>query len=262
MPPRDGTWYHTIELPDGSTTPGWYDTRPVVDLIPWPASLKGGRCLDVGTFDGFWSFQMERLGASEVVAIDVDDPEQLDFVFDMKERGPELIREWGTGRGPGFVKAKEALGSSVIRKSRSVYDLDPAQDGEFDVVFCGSILLHLRDPSRALESIRSVCRGQLVLVEAIDPTLEIIAPRYSAATFHPYPDQWWLLNSAGMDKLVRMSGFNITHRGPRLLIEYGPGGPRPSDQSWLTGIAARKPGRKGVLHRIWLAEPRPPQPET
>ena len=49
-------WYHTIDLKDGSTTPGWYDTRAMPASIEWPAALKGGRCIDVGTFDGFWAF--------------------------------------------------------------------------------------------------------------------------------------------------------------------------------------------------------------
>ena len=47
-------WYHTLELPGGELTPGWFDTRGAVDRVPWPAaSLRGLRCLDVGTWDGF-----------------------------------------------------------------------------------------------------------------------------------------------------------------------------------------------------------------
>ena len=67
------TWYHTIDLPDGSCTPGLFDHRAATGYVAWPAAVAGGRCLDVGTFDGFWSFELERRGASEVVAIDVDD---------------------------------------------------------------------------------------------------------------------------------------------------------------------------------------------
>lgn len=257
MPSKPRTWYHTIDLPDGSTTPGWIDTRPVAEMVPWPASLKGGRCLDVGTFDGFWSFEMERRGAAEVVAIDVDDPEDLDFAVEMKEAGPGYIREVGAERGPGFAQAKEALGSAVTRKNRSVYDLDPAQDGQFDVVFMGSLLLHLRDPLLALEKIREVCKGFLVLTETIDPLLEIVSWRYPAAAVHPYPDQWWAANSAGMERYLTMSGYEISVRGPRYLLQYGPGGPKRKDHSWLTGIAARKPGQRGIVGRIWVAKPRP-----
>lgn len=250
-----GTWYHTIEFPDGTTTPGWIDTRDVAKLVPWPSNLRGGRCLDVGSFDGFWSFEMERRGAAEIVAIDVDDPEALDFVADMKQEGPEHIRRIGAERGPGFAAAKAALRSRVERRNRSVYDLDPSNDGQFDVVFCGSLLLHLRDPLRALERMRAVCKGVLVVAEAIDPLLEIVAFRYPAAAVHPYPDQWWTVNSTGMERLLSMSAFEIVERGPRFLFGHGPGGPTRIGQSWLTGIAARKPGRRGILGRIWVARP-------
>ena len=256
VPSSSRSWYHTIDLPDGSTTPGWIDTRPVARLVPWPSSLRGGRCLDVGAFDGFWSFEMERRGAAEVIAIDVDDPEELDFAVDYKTAGPEEIREARSERGPGFAEAKAALGSSVVRRNRSVYDLDPLEDGRFDVVVCGSILLHLRDPVLALERIRDVCSGTLVVVETLDPKLEIFTPRYATASVRPYADQWWLTNSPGMEKMLSMSGWDIERRCPRFLFPYGPAGPARNDQSWLTGLAARKPGRRGILGRIWLARPR------
>ena len=70
----DVQWYHSLELAPGVVTPGWFDLRPMAAKLPWP-TLTGLRCLDVGTFDGFWAFEMERRGAREVVAIDLLDPE-------------------------------------------------------------------------------------------------------------------------------------------------------------------------------------------
>jgi hypothetical protein len=66
--PERRTWYHTIDLPGRGPTPGYFDTRRAPAHVPWPRQLSGGRCLDVGTFDGFWAFEMERRGAFEVVA--------------------------------------------------------------------------------------------------------------------------------------------------------------------------------------------------
>src|SRR5689334_8986361 len=106
------TWYHTIDLPDGGHTNGWYDCRRAPDEVDWPPSLRGGRCLDVGTFDGFWAFELERRGAGEVVALDVDDADALDWFYDDRERGPALVHEWGSERGPGFVEAAGLVGSS------------------------------------------------------------------------------------------------------------------------------------------------------
>src|ERR687895_1108727 len=63
-------WYHTQELAPGLVTPGMFDLRPYVDRYGLPEDLSGKRCLDVGTFEGFWAFELERRGA-EVVAIDL-----------------------------------------------------------------------------------------------------------------------------------------------------------------------------------------------
>lgn len=250
-------WYHTIDLPDGPT-PGYFDTRAAPQHVPWPAQLAGGRCLDVGTFDGFWAFEMERRGAAEVVACDLDDPSQLDWSFDDQTAGPAAIEEWGSQRGPGFSEAAAALGSRVKRVARSAYDLDPARDGTFDVVFCGSLLLHLRDPVRALTAMRSVCRGSLLVVESVDARLEVVARRTAAARFRPERDEWWRVNSAGLCQLVVTSGFRIVQVGPRVVVPLGPGAAEGHRLPLLSGFLARQPGRRGLLLRSVVAEPREP----
>ncbi len=55
-----------------------FDLRPYVDRYGLPADLSGLRVLDVGTFEGFWAFELERRGAS-VTALDVDRIQQLDW---------------------------------------------------------------------------------------------------------------------------------------------------------------------------------------
>src|SRR5436190_2238578 len=111
-------WYHTIELAPGVVTPGYFDLRPIVDDLPWP-DVRGKRCLDVGTFDGFLAFELERRGAAEVVALDLDDYLQLDWPADYRFTGPDdpryqkFLQLSGPERGAGFRLAAEALGSSV-----------------------------------------------------------------------------------------------------------------------------------------------------
>lgn len=256
MPSRR-TWYHTIDLPSGPT-PGYFDTRGAPAHVPWPARMAGARCLDVGTFDGFWAFEMERRGAGEVIATDLDDMTRIDWAYDYRRSGPARIREWGSDRGPGFQEAAEALGSSVRRVGRSVYDLDPGTDGTFDVVLCGALLLHLRDPVRALEAMRSVCHGCLLLVEAIDPRLEVVLRRVPAAHLRPEWDEWWRVNSAGLVTLTATAGFRLVETGRRFIVPHGPGAPKEHKLSALAGLATGQPGRRGLLTRALRAEPRPP----
>src|SRR5918911_1254406 len=73
-----GPWYHTLDLGSGVVTEGMFDLRPYVDRYGLPESLSGMRVLDVGTFDGFWAFEMERRGA-DVTSLDVDRIQELDW---------------------------------------------------------------------------------------------------------------------------------------------------------------------------------------
>src|SRR5204862_4076974 len=104
------TWYHTIELAPGVVTAGVYDLRPYVPRYRLPERMEGLRALDVGTFDGFWAFEMERRGA-EVIAIDVEAASQFDWPASRRPREADRRPQ-----GAGFELAKEALGSHVERQ--------------------------------------------------------------------------------------------------------------------------------------------------
>src|SRR5436190_6788318 len=126
-------WYHTIELAPGVVTPGQIDLRGVVDLV-LPRDLSGRRALDVGTFDGFWAFELERRGA-EVVAIDVGSVDEAQWPPLRRERLRARAADWGVEVGRGFTLASEALGSRVTRVVRSVLEVEIADiGGEVDLV--------------------------------------------------------------------------------------------------------------------------------
>lgn len=220
-------WYHTLELAPGVVTPGWFDTRGLPDRIPFPASLAGKRCLDVGTFDGFWAFEMERRGAEEVVAIDIIDPDRWDWPANSppETRGKLAERKRS---GSGFEVAREAMGSRVERRELSVYDLGPDDVGEFDFVYFGSLIIHLRDPVRALERVRAVCRGELVLLDAYHVWLSRLFPRTPIGRLdgigRPW---WWATNIACVVRMLQAAGFGVNGRPRRLRMPAGPGQAAP-----------------------------------
>ncbi|MDX6699298.1 MAG: tRNA (mo5U34)-methyltransferase [Solirubrobacteraceae bacterium] len=245
-------WYHTLELAPGVVTPGHFDLRPVVDRLPWP-DVRGKRCLDVGTYDGFMAFELERRGAREVVATDLSDHAQWDWPADVVARGPGHMRDLARFLGPkgeGFETAHRALDSSVEKVEVSVYDLGPERLGTFDVVVCGSLMLHLREPVRALEAIRSVCGGELLSAEEISLRLTLLHPRRPLAALNGVGDlcQWWTPNAAGHRRMLRSAGFEVLRHTRPYVIPFGTGHP-PRGR-----VAGRLRG-DGVPHAAALARP-------
>lgn len=95
-------WYHSIELPNGEVIPGFQtiaQSQWRLSQFPIPADLTGKRVLDIGAWDGWFSFEMERRGAS-VVAVDAV-------------------------RNNKLLLARDLLGSNIDYRVSSVYDLHP-----------------------------------------------------------------------------------------------------------------------------------------
>ena len=257
-------WYHTLELAPGITTPGWFDLRPIAGRLPWP-DVRGKRCLDIGTFDGFLAFELERRGASEVIATDLVAHEDWDWPPVLRDRGPQAMAEMAGEKGRGFEIAREMLGSSVERMLVSVYDLDPEEHGQFDVVVCGSLLLHLREPLRALERIRAVCRGQLMSSEEIDLRLTVLHPRRPVLRFDGLSElfQWTIPNVAAHRRMITAMGFDPVRSSGPYAVPYGSAHPpRPRTAAELVKKARRRlfAGGDGVPHHALLAQVREPKP--
>lgn len=83
-------WYHSIELAPGLVTPGHIDLRPVARRV-LPERMEG-RALDIGTFDGFWAFELERRGA-QVMAIDAETVDQAQWPPIHRERLEAAARD-------------------------------------------------------------------------------------------------------------------------------------------------------------------------
>jgi tRNA (mo5U34)-methyltransferase len=246
-------WYHTIELSPDVTTPGFCDLRPFApDALP--ASLTGKRCLDVGTFDGFWAFELERRGAASVTAIDIDDPARWDWPPEslLGPKGADRVAYLAhfKSAAAAFGLAREALGSEVERINCSVYDLDPAVHGTFDFVFLGSLLLHLRDPVLALDRVRGVCGGQAVFAESVELVPSLLRPRTASVRLEGLDQSWWWQpNAAAFRRMVRSAGFAIEQQTGLYFLPIGASHPKPPLRTaWRSLLDAG--GREKLVTRL------------
>ncbi len=208
-------WYHTIELAPGLVTPGYIDLRALAPRV-LPDSLASLRVLDIGTFDGFWAFEMERRGA-EVVTIDLDRIDAAEWPPLSRERLERQAEEDGLELGRGFELAASALGSKVRKVICNVYDLEPERiGGQVDLAFNGTTLTHLRDPVRGLERISGVLRpgGRVISLEPISLWLSLRSPRRAAAAFRAHNSDytWWEPNPAAIAAWLQAAGFRGIER--------------------------------------------------
>lgn len=259
-------WYHTIDVVDGATTRGWFDLRHALPTIPFP-DVHGKRCLDIGTWDGFYAFELERRGAAEVIALDVPDLAGIDYPPEIREQAGtiDLSHRSIQPRSAGFQLLHEIIGSKVQWRGGSIYDLDPGELGTFDVVVCGSLLVHLRDPVRALDAVRRVTSGSLLTVDHLHPPVQVLSRRRPLFQLRGMgvDFQWWLPNDAGARHLLSVGGFDVDRASPYFLLRHGvasPHQPGRTVRQRMTAlgnrILAHDPSASGHLHRAYLAHPR------
>ncbi|HET9105093.1 MAG TPA: methyltransferase domain-containing protein [Solirubrobacteraceae bacterium] len=192
-------WFHRIELAPGLITPGQDESQAKLAQIRLPERLDGWSVLDLGAWDGFFSFEAERRGASRVVAVD-----------------PECWREpawgpdgWGTKRP--FELARRALGSQVEDLDIDLQDISPETVGRFDLVLLLGVFYHLPDPLAVMRAAASVCE-RMIIVETHADLLDLKRP---AMAYYPGEvdgdeSNWWGPNEALLRALLETDGFTRT----------------------------------------------------
>ena len=218
-------WYHTVDVVPGAVTRGWWDLRHALPLLPLP-DVRGKRCLDVGTWDGFYAFELERRGAAEVVAVDLADLSDIDWPPEVRaDPGFDPTLSGEQPRPAGFHLLHRLLDSRVEWRGCSIYDLDPAELGTFDVILVGSLLVHLRDPVRALDAVRRMVApgGSFLSIEYLHPPVNVLGRgrplfelRGETSDF-----QWWLASDRGLQQLLKVAGFDIDRMSPYFLLRPG-----------------------------------------
>ena len=187
------TWHHCIDLGCGVITPGGGKTSSpeTEQKIGLPESLAGMTVLDVGAWDGFYSFAAERRGAKRVLATD-------SFVW----RSPDIGKA-------GFELARTVLESQVEDMEIDVLELSPEKVGVFDVVLLLGVLYHMRHPLLALDRVFSVT-GKLLILETHVDMLDCSRPAaafYCGAELNNDPTNWFGPNPLAVKGMLESSGF-------------------------------------------------------
>lgn len=186
-------WHHSLDLGNGVVTSGQDNSPKKLKRLRLPESLAGKSVLDVGAWDGFFSFEAERRGASRVLATD-------SFVW----RGG---CDWADKSG--FDLAKAALGSSVDEMEIDVLELSPERVGIFDVVLFLGVLYHMKHPLLALERVASVTRELLVIETVVD----MLSHKRPAIAFYVGDEvardatNWCGPNPAAIEGMLKTVGF-------------------------------------------------------
>ncbi|MBX3388220.1 MAG: DUF1698 domain-containing protein [Phycisphaeraceae bacterium] len=182
-------WHHQYELPGGVWTKGPFRPADRLHRIGLPERLDGMTVLDVGAWDGFYTFECERRGA-QVTSADTWNPEH--FVT-----------------SEGYAVAHRVLRSKAKPIRVSVHDLDPAVHGKFDLVLFLGVLYHLTNPFEALQRLRAVTKKTLIVETASDmrlangPALGF----YSGSELASDDTNWFAPNAKALVGMCRAAGF-------------------------------------------------------
>jgi tRNA (mo5U34)-methyltransferase len=213
------SWFHRIDLGDGRVTPGIDDTPAKLARLHLPADLTGLSVADIGAWDGFFSFEAEKRGAQNVMAID-------SYCWSGD----------GWADDSGFRYAHAALNSKVETLFCEVMDIDADRLGQFDVVLFLGVLYHLKDPLTALEKVAAITRGRLILETKVD-LLSTETPSfafYQGTEMNSDPTNWWAPNESGLIAMLKSVGFSRVEvvTSPKPLWQRVWRKPNPGESWW------------------------------
>ena len=187
-------WVHSIDLGEGYVTQGQWPGNPGIDRAMDAIDFAGKRVLDIGCWDGRYSFAAEERGASEVFATD-------------------LASHRAYTEHPTFEVARAARRSkAVYYPDLSVFDVE-ALGVEFDVVIFAGVYYHLRDALLAFSTLRRVLRtGGMIIVEgAISDEPGCFARFYYREAYCGDLSNWWVPTIECLRQWIASSRFDITH---------------------------------------------------
>jgi tRNA (mo5U34)-methyltransferase len=257
-------WYHTIDLGNGVVTKGMGEATTGAEILP---DVSGRSVLDIGAWDGKFSFLAERSGATRVVALDhyawgVDIAARGAYWAECIQNGtfPDQSRDetdfWRPdlpGRR-GFEFAKATLGSKVEAKVADFQTVDLDELGPFDVVLYLGVLYHMKEPLTCLERVRAVTKEVAVIeteafhVQGMDRAA--MFQFHAGSTLNIDFGNWYVPTIEALQNLCRAAGF----REIRTIV----GPPEPPPESAGTTPSLQERIARRVANRLvgW----QPPEP--
>ena len=198
-------WYHRISI-NGVMTPGAnYELQNSLNILPLPQDLAGKSVLDIGCWDGYYSFECEKRNASRVVAND-------------KYMWEKESSFWS--KDTGFDFAHKHLNSKVEKVVSSVEDLESKNLGKFDYVLMLCVVCLSKNPVQYIEIARNLCSGTVILELHVDmlDTPYPAAKYYTGNHGNDEVNDYWGMNPLAVRSIMEDLGFtNISHK----IIEPG-----------------------------------------
>jgi len=219
-------WWHRIQIAPGVVTPGQKSTDSSSWSLLHTPDLRGKTVLDIGAWDGFYSFEAERAGAARVLALDdyawcIDSQRMWNYYDECRKKKvvpqqydtlPGIWDPVGLPGKRGFNLARELLRSKVESRVDNFMTMDLDSLGTFDVVLYLGVLYHMRNPLEAMMRVGAVTR-QLAIIE----TVAVMVPGYEhEALWQFYPTNelsgdvtnWWAPTEKSLVGLCQAAGFH------------------------------------------------------
>lgn len=197
---NDIKWWHSFNFPE-LTTNGADISPAKLAGLEIPEDLKGQKVLDIGAWDGYFSFVCEKRGA-EVVAVDTTSWQQENF------------GSWKNGtKKAGFEFARETLKSKVVDKEIEILDLTPENVGTFDLVLCLGILYHMEDPWKVIKVVSKLGKKLIIETHSDGNFLSVPAMIFYPKGLNGDNSNHWGPNIECLVQMLELEGFKITKMG-------------------------------------------------
>ena len=169
---------------EGRVTPAAIANK--LNYIRLPEDLTGKTVLDIGAWDGYYSFECEKRGAT-VTAL-------------------EKEKRHGT-----LVELKETFDSNIEILYMDAYDI-PSLDRQWDLVLCMGVIYHVQDPFKLINIVYDCTKENAIIESAIRNVGDEPLMFFYKVPNDEYPTSWWIPNPGAVLGMMECAGFDTTYR--------------------------------------------------